>query len=43
MFVIGIPTLVVEMFELLESVLDLVMSVGMRSIDVNCVCEGGAL
>ena len=31
------------MFELLELELDLVMSAGMRSIDVSCVCEGGAL
>ena len=31
------------MFELLEWGLDLVTSVGMRSIDANCVCGGGAL
>lgn len=31
------------MFELLELELDLVTSAGRRSIDANCVCEGGAL
>ena len=31
------------MIELPELGLDLVTSVGMRSIDANCVCGGGAL